>query len=178
MAPRLIGICFLRRGRFIDAARVRENWSSLALTLEDMVPDWGEASSDKFRCFLTAVLAHRVRAGVGFWLKAVRRLDVGRQRRRFCAGRAANRPPRGKRTALVPLRPPFSIREHVFVVWHRVHVVTGFVGIGPWGAGRRQPGGPAWAEASAGRRVVPGAEVSQNPFPTNRGLLFEVRPVH
>jgi hypothetical protein len=51
-----------------------------------------------------------------------------------------------------PLRLRFSIREHVLVVRGGVNVITGFVGIRPWSAGRGQAGGPACAEAKAGRR--------------------------
>ena len=43
----------------------------------------------------------------------------------------------------------FSIGEHVFVIGHRVHIVTGFGGVWP-----RQP-----LRRQAGRRVMPRAEV-------------------
>jgi len=45
-----------------------------------------------------------------------------------------------------------SVGQHVLVVGHGVHVVTGFVGVGPRHPLRRRPGG----------RVMPGAEVAEN----------------
>ena len=58
-----------------------------------------------------------------------------------------------------PEEPVFSVGQHVLVVGHRVHVVTGFVGVWTREALRRRSGRPACAEATAGRRVVPGAQV-------------------
>jgi hypothetical protein len=61
-ADLLKGNCLGQRRRFIDAAPVRKNWFSLALILEDMLPDGGEASRDKFRRCLT-ILPRRAPAG-------------------------------------------------------------------------------------------------------------------
>ena len=48
--------------------------------------------------------------------------------------------------------PPYSVRKDVFVIRHRVHIVTRFVGV--WT--------PHAQWARSGRRVVPGAEVPQD----------------
>ena len=48
----------------------------------------------------------------------------------------------------------FSVREDVFVIRHRVHIVTRFLGLGTRGARRRQ----------AGRRVVPSTQVLEDSF--------------
>ena len=125
----LIGICFLPRRRFIDAARVRENWFPLALILGGSVPDANKASSVEFRCFST-FLGHRVAAGGAVLVQgapAVERWDAA-------GGVSPLAEPRtgGHRARRLPLRPPFSIREHILVVGQRVHVVPRFVGAGPW----------------------------------------------
>ena len=64
-------------------------------------------------------------------------------------------PAKARRQAKPPSRPAkgrLSVGQHVFVIGHRVHIPTRFVGVGPCGTRRGQAGG----------RVVPGAEVPQD----------------
>ena len=65
-----------------------------------------------------------------------------------------------------------SVSEGVLVVGHRVRVVTGFVGVGSRQPMGRQSGGPASAEATADRRVVPGAEVAEDFLELLIGICF------
>jgi hypothetical protein len=53
-----------------------------------------------------------------------------------------------------PRKASVLVSEHVFVVGHRVHVVARLVGVGARSAGGRR----------SGRRVVPGAEVTEDLF--------------
>ena len=109
----------------------RENWFPLALILESMLPDGNEASSVEFQCFST-FLGRRVGAGARFWLNALPRWHAGSA----AGGVSALAEPRtgGRRAKGPRLRAPFSVREHILVVGHRVHVVARFVGAGPWNA--------------------------------------------
>src|ERR1019366_7486237 len=58
----------------------------------------------------------------------------------------------------------FSVREDVFVIWGRVHIVTRFVGVGTRGARRRQAGLPTPRLRQAGGRVVPSTQVPEDSF--------------
>jgi hypothetical protein len=86
-------------------------------------------------------------------------VEIAQPRSRFGPDPRAKSPPPGKAPPNRPAKGRPSVGQHVFVIGHRVHIPTRFVGVGPCGTRGGQAGG----------RGMPGAEMAKN-LPTEKGL--------
>jgi hypothetical protein len=104
------------RPNVLSAARVKENCFSLSFIAAPSCQTWRRASTGKL-CRVSRSAQPRSRLG---------------------PDPRAKRPPLGKAPPSRPAKESPSVCQHVFVIGHRVHIPTRFVGVGPCGA-QREP---------------------------------------